>query len=93
MTSLGLKSLWARKVRALSTTFAVVIGVAFIQATLIGVALLLAGVPAAGVLSAIALVLGIAQVPALIVTVPAIIYIWSSGDYGTAAAITHTIIR
>lgn len=69
-----------------------VIGVAFIQAILIGLALLLAGVPAAGVLSVIALVLGIAQVPALIVTVPAIIYIWSSGDYGTAAAITHTII-
>ena len=69
-----------------------VIGVAFIQAILIGLALLLAGVPAAGVLSAIALVLGIAQVPALIVTVPAIIYIWSSGDYGTAAAVTHTII-
>jgi predicted PurR-regulated permease PerM len=69
-----------------------VVGVAFIQATLIGLALLLAGVPAAGVLSAIALILGIAQVPALIVTVPVIIYIWSSGDYGTAAAITHTII-
>jgi putative ABC transport system permease protein len=29
LTSLGLKSLWARKVRALTTTFAVVIGVAF----------------------------------------------------------------
>ena len=29
MTSLGLRSLWARKVRALTTTFAVVIGVAF----------------------------------------------------------------
>ncbi|MGE0066850.1 MAG: ABC transporter permease [Solirubrobacterales bacterium] len=29
MTSLALKSLWARKVRALTTTFAVVIGVAF----------------------------------------------------------------
>ncbi|HZO05973.1 MAG TPA: ABC transporter permease, partial [Solirubrobacterales bacterium] len=29
MTSLGLKSLWARKVRALTTTFAVVLGVAF----------------------------------------------------------------
>lgn len=69
-----------------------VIGVAFIQATLIGLALLLAGVPAAGVLTVIALVLGIAQVPALVVTVPAIIYIWASGDYGTAAAITHTII-
>ena len=69
-----------------------VIGVAFIQAILIGLALLLAGVPAAGVLAIIALVLGIAQVPALIVTLPAIIYIWSSGDYSTAAAITHTII-
>ncbi len=30
MTALGLKSLWARKVRALATTFAVVIGVAFV---------------------------------------------------------------
>ncbi|HEX6665064.1 MAG TPA: FtsX-like permease family protein [Solirubrobacterales bacterium] len=30
MTSLGLKSLWARKVRALTTTFAVVLGVAFV---------------------------------------------------------------
>jgi predicted PurR-regulated permease PerM len=69
-----------------------VIGVAFIQATLIGLALLLAGVPAAGVLAVIVLVLGIAQVPALIVTIPAIIYIWSSGDYGTAAAITYTVI-
>ena len=29
MTSLALKSLWARKARALSTTVAVVIGVAF----------------------------------------------------------------
>jgi putative ABC transport system permease protein len=29
LTSLGLKSLWARKVRAITTTFAVVIGVAF----------------------------------------------------------------
>src|SRR6478735_9127690 len=30
MTGLAIKSLWARKVRALSTTFAVVIGVAFV---------------------------------------------------------------
>ena len=30
MTSLGLKSLWARKIRALTTTFAVVLGVAFV---------------------------------------------------------------
>ncbi|HEY2715837.1 MAG TPA: FtsX-like permease family protein, partial [Solirubrobacterales bacterium] len=30
MTSLALKSLWARKVRALTTTFAVVLGIAFV---------------------------------------------------------------
>ena len=35
MTSLGLKSLWARKLRALTTTFAVVIGVAFVAGSYI----------------------------------------------------------
>jgi predicted PurR-regulated permease PerM len=69
-----------------------VIGVAFIQAILIGLALLIADVPAPGVLALIALVLGIAQVPTLIVTLPVIGYIWSSGHYGNSAAITHTII-
>ena len=69
-----------------------VIGVAFIQATLVGLALMLAGVPAAGVLAVIVLVLAIAQLPAVIVTLPAIIYIWSSGQYSTASAIIHTII-
>src|SRR5215831_10471006 len=59
-----------------------VIGIAFIQAMLIGLALLVAGVPWAGVLAAITLVLGIAQVPALIVILPAIAYIWVSGNYG-----------
>jgi putative ABC transport system permease protein len=35
LTSLGLKSLWARKVRALGTTFAVVIGVAFVAGSFV----------------------------------------------------------
>jgi putative ABC transport system permease protein len=35
LTSLGLKSLWARKVRALTTTFAVVLGVAFMAGSYI----------------------------------------------------------
>jgi putative ABC transport system permease protein len=35
LTSLGLKSLWARKVRALSTSFAVIVGVAFIAGSYI----------------------------------------------------------
>jgi predicted PurR-regulated permease PerM len=69
-----------------------VIGVAFIQAVIVGLCLLLAGVPWAGVLAAIVLVLGIAQIPALIVTVPAIVYIWSSGDYGNAAAIVYSVL-
>jgi predicted PurR-regulated permease PerM len=69
-----------------------VIGVAFIQAIIIGVCLLVAGVPWAGVLVLIVLVLGIAQVPALIVTLPAIGYIWWSGDYGTVAAVLYTVL-
>jgi predicted PurR-regulated permease PerM len=69
-----------------------VIGVALIQAIIVGVALLVAGVPWAGVLALIVLVLGIAQVPALLVTLPAIIYIWSKGDASTAAAIAYTVV-
>jgi predicted PurR-regulated permease PerM len=69
-----------------------VIGVAFIQALLVGLVLLFAGIPWAGFLAAICLVLGIAQVPALIVTLPAIVYVWASGDYGNAAAIACTIL-
>ena len=69
-----------------------VIGVAAIQALLIGLALLLAGIHVAGVLAIIALILGIAQVPALLITLPVIVYIWASGDYSTGAAILHTII-
>jgi predicted PurR-regulated permease PerM len=69
-----------------------VIGIAFVQAILVGLALLLAGVPWAGVLAMITLVLSIAQVPALIVILPAIAYIWSSGQYGNGAAIAYTII-
>jgi predicted PurR-regulated permease PerM len=69
-----------------------VIGVAFIQAIIVGLALLVAGVPWAGALALVVLVLGIAQVPALIVTLPAIVYIWSSGDYSNAAAIAYTLV-
>jgi predicted PurR-regulated permease PerM len=69
-----------------------IVGVAAIQALLIGLALLLAGIPLAGVVAIVVFVLGIAQVPALIVTLPVIIYIWASGQYSTAAAVIHTII-
>ena len=69
-----------------------VVGVAFIQAIFIGLVLMVAGVPFAGALAMIQLVLGIAQIPALIVTLPAIVYIWASGDYAVAPAVTYTVL-
>ena len=69
-----------------------VIGVALIQAIVIGVTLMVADVPFAGVLALVVLVLGIAQIPALLVTVPAIIYIWASGQYTTGPAVMYTIV-
>ena len=69
-----------------------VIGIALIQAIAIGLILLLAGVPLAGGLALIVLVLGIAQIPALLVTIPIIAYLWTSGDYGAGAAIGYSIV-
>ena len=69
-----------------------VIGIAFVQAILVGLALLVAHVPWAGILAVITLVLSVAQVPALIVILPAIAYIWSSGNYGNGAAIAYSVI-
>ena len=69
-----------------------VIGVAAIQAIAAGVTMLVAGVPLAGLLAGVVLVLGIAQIPAVLVTLPVIAYIWMSGDYGTVAAIVYTVV-
>lgn len=57
-----------------------VIGVAFIQALLLGVGFIVAGIPAAGVLAIVVLILGIAQLPATLITLPIIAYVWWSGD-------------
>src|ERR1700722_714133 len=69
-----------------------VVGVALIQAILVGLALLVAGVPWAGALAALVLVLGIAQVPAVIVTLPAIAWVWSRSGSGTGEAIIYTAL-
>lgn len=68
-----------------------VIGVAFIQAILLGMGFMFAGIPAAGVLALLVMFLGILQVPALIVTLPAIIWLWVSGDSSTTSNIVWTI--
>ena len=69
-----------------------VIGIACIQALIIGVSLMIAGVPFAGVLAVVVLVLGVAQVPALIVTLPVIGWIWASGEYNTGPAVAYTVL-
>ena len=69
-----------------------VIGVAFIQAIVVGLCLLIASVPWAGVLAVVVLVLGIAQVPALLVTLPAIVYVWLGDEHGTVAAVVYTVL-
>jgi predicted PurR-regulated permease PerM len=69
-----------------------VIGIAFIQATLVGIALLIAGIPWAGVLALIVLVLGVAQVPASLVILPCIAYLWMGGDYSIGESIGYTLL-
>jgi predicted PurR-regulated permease PerM len=83
-----LHSLSTATVRSVATG---VIGVAFIQALLLGTGFIAAGVPAAGVLAFIVMVIGILQLPALIVSVPVIIYLWAAGDASTAINIAFTI--
>lgn len=56
-----------------------VIGVAFIQALLLGIGFVLAGIPAAGLLAIIVMIAGIIQLPAAIISLPAIGYIWWAG--------------
>lgn len=55
-----------------------VIGVAFIQSILIGLGFLLAGIPYAGLWTLIVLIMAILQLPALLIIVPAIIYLFST---------------
>lgn len=69
-----------------------VIGVAFIQALLAGIVMMLAGIPAVGIFFVLALILGIAQVPVILVTAPAIAYMWSTGDHGTAVNIIYSVL-
>ena len=69
-----------------------VIGIACIQALIIGVSLMIAGVPFAGVLAVVVLVFGVAQLPALIVTLPVIGWIWASGEYDTGPAVAYTVL-
>jgi predicted PurR-regulated permease PerM len=67
-----------------------VLGIAFIQAVLGGAGMVVMGIPAAGVWALFILILAIAQLPPLLVLLPAILYVFSTGE-STTAAILFTI--
>jgi predicted PurR-regulated permease PerM len=68
-----------------------VIGVAFIQALLLGIGFIVAGIPAAGVLAVVVMLIGIMQLPAIIISLPAVAYIWWFGDGSTVINIAYSI--
>ena len=64
-----------------------VIVTALVQSALAGLGLWVCGVKHAGVLTAIAFVLGVAQLGPLLVLLPAIIWLYSTGEAGWATAL------
>lgn len=65
-----------------------VIGVAIIQSLLAGIGFKLAGIPGAGLLAFLVMILTIVQIGAAIVLVPVIIWIWLDKDFTTALPMT-----
>jgi predicted PurR-regulated permease PerM len=65
-----------------------VIGVAIIQSLLAGIGFKLAGIPGAGLLAFVVMILTIVQIGAAIVLVPVIIWIWLDKDFATALPMT-----
>jgi predicted PurR-regulated permease PerM len=69
-----------------------VIGVAIVQALLAGIAFIIVGVPAAGFLSLLVLIFGIAQIGAGIVIIPIVIWSWLTLNTTTALIFTVCMI-
>jgi predicted PurR-regulated permease PerM len=79
-----------------------VVGVAIVQSLLIGVGFFAIGMPTAGLLTLVALLLGIVQVPALLITLPAIAYVFATHDttpaiifaiYITVAGLSDNVLK
>jgi predicted PurR-regulated permease PerM len=65
-----------------------VIGIALLQSALLGVGMLAAGVPFAGAITFVALVLAIVQIGPNLVMIPVIVWVWSAFPTTTAAIYT-----
>ncbi|WP_111496225.1 AI-2E family transporter [Marinobacter bohaiensis] len=68
-----------------------VLGVAFIQSVLLGVGFMFAGVPAAGLLAIITLMLGILQIPAAVVFLPVVAWMWMGSDNSVVVNVVFTV--
>ena len=67
-----------------------VVGIAFIQMFLIGLGFVVYGLPGAGLLAMVVLIIGIMQLPATLITLPAIAYVLGT-DGASAGSITFVI--
>lgn len=67
-----------------------VIGIACIQALLLGAGFILVGIPGAGIWALLVLLLGIMQIPPLLVSLGTIIYVFSTND-STAIAVMFAV--
>ena len=65
-----------------------VIGVAIIQSLLAGIGFKLAGIPGAGLLAFVVMILAIVQIGAAIVLFPVIIWVWIDKEFTTALLLT-----
>ena len=63
-----------------------ILGVALLQGLLAGLGFVVAGVPAAGLLTLVCIVLGILQLGVGLVVIPVIVYLFSTADTATAVA-------
>jgi predicted PurR-regulated permease PerM len=80
---------------AVATTRAVargVIGVSVLQALLIGVGLVVAGIPAASLITSIALIFGILQIGPTLVVLPVIVWVWMTRDTSVALLFTAYMV-
>lgn len=64
------------------------IGIAVVQALLAGIGFKLAGIPIAGLLAVLVLLLSIVQIGAALVMIPVIVWIWTDKDVTTALLLT-----
>ncbi|MBX0316998.1 AI-2E family transporter, partial [Planomicrobium glaciei] len=69
-----------------------VIGVAILQSLMAGIGFKLAGVPSAGLLAFVALLLSIVQIGPFLVLFPVVIWIWTAKDVTTALLLTAFLI-